>query len=120
MLAIFACEPDGLGQLALNLLADTADDAVYQHAILATLRPALPAGWLAADGTKPAGRCGRAHWAAGAVPAGDSAGDSTCRKDANWQPALGLLSDMTESTRQRNAIIRSAGKARAGRMHIAS
>ena len=91
--AVCAFEPDGLRQPALNPLAEMAEDTVHQNTILATLRPALRAGWLAAGGTGPAGRDGRAHWAAGAVPAGDSAGDSACRKYADCQPALGLLSD---------------------------
>ena len=58
--AVCAFEPDGLRQPALNPLAEMAEDTVHQNTILATLRPALRAGWLAAGGTGPAGRDGRA------------------------------------------------------------
>ena len=37
------------------------------------------------------------------------AGDIECRKDEDWQMALGMLADMTESTMQGNAITRGAG-----------
>ena len=37
------------------------------------------------------------------------AGDIECRKDEDWQMALGMLADMTESTMQSNAITRGAG-----------